>query len=417
MSDAAKGLPAVLLSHPTGNQNVRNAAKSFAEHDMLAEFWTTIAWDTGSLWNGLLPEKLKSQLARRSFAEVPRKNLRSSPWRELVRLASRPTPLHKLLASEEKPFSVIGVYRAFDRAVAEQLKRVRPDVVYAYEGGALQTFREAKRLGIKTIFEQPSSYWYWNQQLVVDEAARNPEFASLLGSFRDSEAHLKWKDEEIALADFVFVPSEHVKRTLVGAVPESKIQVINYGAPDVCNRNHASANPGQSLKVLYVGGLQQRKGIGYLLEAIEGLDTPIELTMIGRRISAHPRVDEACKRWRWFESLPHDKVLELMENADVLVHPSLSEGCALVVLEALASGLPVIVTPHSGSLEFVRDGQEGFVVPTCDSGAIADKLRVLMNDRGLLARMSQCAQATARAKSWEAYRSTLADTVRSIACR
>ena len=356
-------------------------------------------------------------MARRSFAEIPRCNLRSSPWRELVRLASRPTPLNKLLASEEKAFSVIGVYRAFDRTVASQLKRVRPDVVYAYEGGALQTFREAKRLGIKTIYEQPSSYWYWNQKLVNDEAARNPEFSSLLGSSRDSEAHLKWKDEEIALADYVFVPSEHVKSSLAGVVPESKIQVINYGAPDIGDRKHAPNNPDLPLKILYVGALQQRKGIGYLLEAIEKLNAPIELIMVGRRISAHPRVDEACKRWRWFESLPHAEVLELMESADVLVHPSLSEGCALVVLEALASGLPVIVTPHSGSLEFVRDGQEGFVVPTCDSGAIADKLRVLMNDRGLLARMSQCAQATARAKSWEAYRSTLADTVRSIACR
>ena len=63
---------------------------------------------------------------------------------------------------------------------------------------------------------------------------------------------------------------------------------------------------------------------------------------------ANPRVDEACNHWRWFDSLPHSEVLGLMQEADVLVLPSLAEGCALVVLEARACGLPVIVTPNTG---------------------------------------------------------------------
>jgi starch synthase len=171
------------------------------------------------------------------------------------------------------------------------------------------------------------------------------------------------------------------------------------------------------LKVLFVGALIQRKGIGYLLDAIHQLGSEVELTLVGRRFSANSRVDAACEHYRWFETLSHSAVLNLMQDSDVLVLPSLTEGCALVVLEALACGLPVIVTPNTGSLEFVRDGREGFVVPICDADAIADRLKTLNRDRELMAEMSRNAQATAAAKSWESYRADWAQAVRTASCR
>jgi starch synthase len=174
---------------------------------------------------------------------------------------------------------------------------------------------------------------------------------------------------------------------------------------------HDSNRP---LRVLFVGALIQRKGISYLLDAIEKLGSQVELTLIGRRFRPNRRVDEACSRWRWFESLPHEEVLELMQEAEVLVLPSLTEGCALVVLEALACGLPVIVTPNTGSLEFVRDGREGFVVPICSSDAIAERLHTLNVNRELLAEMSRNAHAAAAEKSWESYRARWADAVRAV---
>ena len=384
---------------------------------MLAEFWTTVAWNRQSPWKRILPSRLTAHLERRSFVNVPAQKIQSRPWRELVRLVAKPAGLSQLLCSGERPFSVIGVYRAFDAAVARRLSKLKVDAVYAYEGGALETFRAAKKLGIRTIYELPSSYWYWNLKLLNEEAKRSPDYANLLKTLRDSEGHLKWKDEELELADHVIVPSAHVKRTLTGVVSDERITVINYGAPPVHERTTGFSAPGQPLRVIFVGALHQRKGIGYLIDAIESLDFPVDVTLVGMRDAANVRVDEACKRWHWYESLPHAKVLELMANADVLVHPSLSEGCALVVLEALAAGLPVIVTPNSGSLEFVKDGQQGFVIPVCDAPALAERLRTLDRDRSQLASMSAEAQQTARGKSWEQYRTELAAAVRAITCR
>lgn len=410
--------PRVLISHPTGNQNVRNALASLAEQGMLEEFWTTIAWDAQSGWNRLLPRGMRTQLERRTYAGIPRERIKCIPSREMVRLGARPRFLNGLLTSGERPFSIIGVYRHLDGKVARRVRSLHPDAVYAYEGGARETFREAKRLGIKTIYELPSSHWYWEHRLLSEEAERNPAFAGLLPKLQDSPSHMLWKDEELSLADFVFVASRHVRDTLSGVVPDEKIRTVSYGAPPILSRKPTPRQANQPLKVLFVGALIQRKGISYLLDAVNRLGAEVELTIVGRRFQPNQQVDEALNRVRWFETMPHGQVLDLMMESDVLVLPSLCEAFGLVVTEAMACGLPVILTPNVGAADLVSDGREGFVVPICSSEAIAERLHTLHRDRELLAAMSRNAQATAAVRSWESYRSNFAETVGTvIACQ
>ncbi len=408
---------AVLMSHPTGNQNVRNALLALAEQNMLAEFWTAIAWDPESAWNRWLPSGLRRQLARRAFAEAPADRLKSVPWREMVRLGIRSTPLEGLLCSEERPFSVIGVYRDFDARVASRLRETRVDTVYAYEGGALQTFREAKRRGIATIYDLASGHWYWERELLREEVERNPNLASVIPKLTDSERHMREKDEELALADFVIVASQHVRRTLAGVVPDESIKVVPYGAPPVRIRPDRPREPRRPLQVLFAGALHQRKGISYLLEAVSMLGPDVELTLIGQRISANATVDSACSRARWFQTIPHTQVLDVMLHSDVLVLPSLSEGFGLVVTEALACGLPVIITPNVGASDLVCDGREGFVVPIRSSESIAGRLDTLNRNPDLLAQMSRNAQKTAAEHTWKTYREALAETVKAASWR
>jgi glycosyltransferase involved in cell wall biosynthesis len=407
--------PRVLISHPTGNQNVRNALASLVERGMLAEFWTTIAWDTQSRWNRLLPSGLRTLLGRRTYAEAPRELIKCVLAREMVRLGAKPALLNGLLTSGELPFSIIGVYRHFDGKVARRVRSLRPDVVYAYEGGARETFREAKRLGIPALYELPSSYWYWEHRFLSEEAERNPAFAGLLPKLQDSPGHMQWKDEELRLADFVFVASQHVRHTLYGVVPDEKIRVVSYGAPPIRPRAPMARDAHRPLRVLFVGALIQRKGISYLLDAVDRLGAEVELTVAGKRFRPNSRVDEALGRVRWFETLSHGQVLDLMMEMDVLVLPSLCEAFGLVVTEAMACGLPVIVTPNVGAADLVSEGREGFVVPICSSEAIAERLHALGRNHELLAAMSRNAQATAAEASWECYRSNFRETVEAIA--
>lgn len=147
------------------------------------------------------------------------------------------------------------------------------------------------------------------------------------------------------------------------------------------------------------------------------LGSQVELTLVGSRSCANVRVDAACRRWRWFASMPHAQVMDLMQASDVLLLPSLSDPFGLVVTEAMACGLPVIVTPNTGASEIVHDGREGYVVPIRRADVIASRLETLHRDRELLAEMSRQAQATAAEHSWECYRVHWASMVRSLAWR
>jgi glycosyltransferase involved in cell wall biosynthesis len=89
----------------------------------------------------------------------------------------------------------------------------------------------------------------------------------------------------------------------------------------------------------------------------------------------------------------------------------------MVVTEALACGLPVIVTPNVGASDLIHDGQDGYVVPICSSDAITYRLLTLHRDRELFATMSRHAQATAAEYSWASYRANFANTLEAvIAC-
>jgi glycosyltransferase involved in cell wall biosynthesis len=94
-----------------------------------------------------------------------------------------------------------------------------------------------------------------------------------------------------------------------------------------------------------------------------------------------------------------------------MVFPSLFEGLGLVLLEALSQGVPVITTKHSGAPDFLSEGEDGFLVPIRDAGAIAEKLELLADDRDRLEVMSHAAIRKAAQRSWKRYRERLAGIV------
>src|SRR5690606_29766449 len=101
--------------------------------------------------------------------------------------------------------------------------------------------------------------------------------------------------------------------------------------------------------------------------------------------------------------VPQSSLPEIYRGADVFVFPSLLEGMGLVVLEAMACGLPIITTPN-GPSDIVRDGIDGFVVPVRDPDAIAERLEYLYKHPDQRQEMGHNAQIRAREFTWKAYR-------------
>jgi starch synthase len=352
-----------------------------------------------------LPATLAVQLSRRSFNEVPLSLQHSHPWRELIRLAAGDHHLRRWRRHETGPLSVDAVYRSFDRHVASCLPSIRGlRVVYAYEDAALLTFQAAKALDVLRIYDLPIGYWRVAQQMFEAERDFQPEWACTLTGLGDSADKLARKDQELELADAVVVPSQFVRSTLLHQnATRAQIHVVPFGSPPARPRL-AQPEAAGPLRVLYVGSLGQRKGLSYALAAVEALGDEARLTLIGRPTSAECRpLNAALERHRWIPSLPHPQILEQMRQHDVLLLPSLFEGFALVISEALSQGLPVIATPNSGATECVRDGMEGFLVPIRDSQAIAARLQQLAADRELLAAMKLACLWRAEELSWARY--------------
>jgi alpha-maltose-1-phosphate synthase len=226
---------------------------------------------------------------------------------------------------------------------------------------------------------------------------------------------LSRKDEELALAHHILVPSEFVRKTLSAAASISApISVVPYGAPAILPRREPRSTPAGKLKVIFVGALTQRKGLSYLLKAVERCQRSVTLTLIGRKVGESRALNQALRLHRWIPSLPHAEVLEEIRRHDVMVFPSLFEGFGLVLLEAMSQGVPVIATTHSAAPDFLSDGDNGFLVPIRNAEAIGEKLELLLSDRSQLAAISEAALRTAGLHSWRRYREELVAAVRPI---
>jgi alpha-maltose-1-phosphate synthase len=429
----------VFIIHPTGNANARNAALAFTEAGLLEEFWTAIAPNASRIGSFLKRLPGGGELMRRDVPELVIPFTRQRPSLEILRLISNRLGATQLIRHETGLASVDAVYRDLDAHVSRRLQTVRPSAVYAYEDGALESFRNARGRDIRTIYDLPIGYWRTARKIAQEEADRLPDWAGTLPGLRDSPEKLQRKDEELRLADAIIVASQFTAATLSDApFPLPKPLIIPYGCGEgeerlegakveryegvageqlgrvKVERDSTGRRQSNPLRVLFVGSLSQRKGIYELFRSLESLGNRVSLTLVGRKAGESEARDQHLQRHRWIPTLAHDQVLALMREHDVLVFPSLFEGFGLVITEALSQGIPVITTPHTAGPDVLTHGQEGFIVPIRDWEAIAAHLEKLDQDRDLLASMKIAALATARANPWSKYRQRLVEAVRGV---
>jgi len=399
----------VLISHPTGNSFFRAAAEGLADADMLGGFATTVATFPNNTFDKLSKIGPFAEFKRRQYSPVLQPFAKTWPLRELGRMAALKTGFKKLIRHETGVFSVDGVYKNLDKHIAASLKN-KPqqglDTVYAYEDGALLSFREAKGLGIRCIYDLPIGYWRSARKLLELELNRWPDWAATLTNFKDSEAKLANKDEELRLADAIFVASSFTASTLNDFPGNlAPIEVIPYGFPSVgAERIYTEFSGDTQLKLLFVGGLSQRKGIADLFAAVEAIGDRVTLTVVGHKASDNcPALDAALAKHRWIPSLPHAEVLKLMREHDVLVFPSLFEGFGLVITEAMSQGTPVITTDRTAGPDLIKDGENGWLIEAGSTKALQIAIEKLLEHPEKIAEVGKAAMDTARSRPWKVY--------------
>lgn len=407
----------VLFSHPAVNAYTRNVALALAEQGLLDEFCTTLGWGDGGSAMRHLPQAIQKEWSRRQVDPLVAAKVHRHGILETGRLLAPRVGLGDLSKHESGPFSLDAVYRNLDRYVAKRLESKKNlTAVYCGEDGALETFRAARERGLKCVYDLPIGYWAAARRLFDEEKELMPEFVPTLQGREESPEKLDRKQEEAELADRIVVCSPFVASTLKDSgFADSRISVVPYGGPAPIARlplpceQDASKRP---LRLLFAGSIGQRKGIGYLLRAMQTLKgQSVELTLMGGFVG-DPSVFRPYEHlFRHEPPRAHSAVLELMQQHDVLVLPSLFEGFALVILEAMSCGLAVIVTPNTGAAEIVCDGIEGFMVPIRSSDAIAEKIDWMLHHRQETAQMGALAAQRAGEFSWERFRTGIQQAV------
>jgi glycosyltransferase involved in cell wall biosynthesis len=210
---------------------------------------------------------------------------------------------------------------------------------------------------------------------------------------------------ELELADLVLVPSRAIARQLLDVgVPGERIVLEPYGvdAADFHPGPDRGIREGAAL-VLFVGNVCHGKGIRFLIEAARQLRSwPVRFLLIGP-LRAPELLAGAPDNVEWMGGVVHDQVAEAMRRADLFVVPSIEDAYPLVTLEAMASGLPVIVSDHAGTSELVTPGVDGLIVKAGETPPLVAAIERLIEDDELRRRIGQAGRQKVVGHTWGAY--------------
>jgi glycosyltransferase involved in cell wall biosynthesis len=301
----------------------------------------------------------------------------------------------------------------FDDHVASKLEHA--DVFQGSVGQAAISLRRARQLGMATVLDVVNTH--------VDDFATNVKReCRKFGVTPFIHPAMQWRiRREYERADLIRVMSEVARRTFLerGFAPQ---RVFVATPPCDLASSPIAKHDEETFRVGFVGLVAPWKGFHYLVEAFDQVNLPrSELVLWGgtgsRGVSQWLRRKIARNKSIVCRPAEVRSVgfADVYGRMSVLVHPSLSDGFAYVVAEAMACGVPVIVTSKTGASDLVVDGKNGFVVPPGDAGAIAERLRFMAEDRERVRRMGMAARDAVAGLTLERFRAQLLEPVLSLA--
>lgn len=408
----------IIVSHPTGNANVRAALSGFLHAHLLLKFYTCIACKTNSVFDLVSGLPGFGEINRRRFDKELDSFIETSPFKEMMRLLAIKTGMDSLILHEKGIFSVDNVYRSLDKFVARKLKGNVSDLisaVYAYEDGAKNTFEIAKNKNIRCFYDLPIGYWKSARILMQNEIEKRPDWSETMMGFNDSAYKTGLKDQELEMADRIFVASSFTAETLKEFKGNlNPVSIIPYGFPAVANPKKYDDLKERPLKLLFVGGLSQRKGLADIFDSVSEFGTRVELTIIGRPPGNEVKaLKNGLDKHKWIPSLPHSEILKYMYDSDVLLFPSLFEGFGLVITESMSQGTPVITTNRTAGPDFITHNENGWIIDAGNPHSISAMLQEIIENPELVEKNGTQARMKAMDRPWVKYGQELANEVLS----
>jgi glycosyltransferase involved in cell wall biosynthesis len=303
---------------------------------------------------------------------------------------------------------------AKDRALGQACGRLATErrlPVLAYSYYASYAFAEMPA-DLRRIIFQVHPHPATVRRILSDELVKFPGAGASLRKEHElnfAPADFERLAGEALAAHFAITPSKFARQSLIEAgMAGDNIAVVPYGidTEEFKPKRFSGENRSHRLRLIFVGSMIQRKGLGYLLEAMRRLQgEPVELVLVGRgardaALLKHYR--DVPFRVVW--NVSRRELVREMQAADVFVFPSLVESFAHVILEAMAVGLPVITTTNTAGPDLLEEGSTGFVGGIRDVDFLVEKIRWFLEHREAVERMGIACQREAGLRTWPRFR-------------
>lgn len=392
--------PRIVLS--AGNiAHYHHAALALQQANLLYQYFCTfLGLDGQEKWSQLLPQSWRKRLQSKHVEGLDRQRVSQLPLPYLTTQVLR----YSGVLSEDKTNLHFGI--AYDREVKQLLGEFQ--VFHWVQALGMESAKKAKKNRTLCVCDVRAEH------IDSQEETLREEYDLLSLPYISSRVSLRERLlMEIELADYIIIGSDYAAQTFVTrGYPFERVFILPYGVnlnqfrTQSNIRINANDNLNHPFRILFAGQVIPRKGVHYLIQAFEDIKLPCsELILIG---SVEPNYGTyitknflAKKNIKFMGPLPQGELFRYYQNCDVFVMPTLSEGSAVVIYEAMAAGLPIITTPNAGAV--VRNGKEGYIVPIRDIDALKEKLVYLYEHPVERQVMGKDAKERVKEFTWERY--------------
>jgi len=298
----------------------------------------------------------------------------------------------------------------FDLWVSGLLPSDAP-IVHSLSGCATRAVQLAHRRGAKIICDR-GSWHIMAQKRVLSVESERWGFP-----LRMDPWSMERELQDYETADAIVVPSTRARESFIEeGFPGKQVHVLPYGVDlstfrPLPNRTHSPP------RIVCVGAVSLRKGHHYLLKAFRDLHRPEAELVFAGPVDAdfERRFSRLLESATVLGPLPRASVADLLRGGGIFALASVEEGLSLALLQAMASGLPIVATSATGASDIVEHGRSGLLVEAGDADALARSLDLLLSDEELRLRMGRCAvQAAQHRATWSRYGDSVETLYRTI---
>lgn len=412
----------IIVAHE-GKQHSFKTAEALLKANMLEKYITTV-YDRPYSYTRILKIFLRGK-ARQKCASRKNNNIPNSKIKQYCELSGL---LLLFLQKIPKLFKLFPKYYDnlhddFGIKVAKYAIKHKVDAVIMYDTNANSCFRYLKQNApyIKRILDVTIGNRIYLQSVYQYDSQLYPEIGDELIQEQQNNIapqYLKRLKEELELSEYFLAGSTFVKKSLIFSdVPEKNIFVLNYGVDLAKFKIKPFQQRKKPLRLLFVGNCSYRKGIHHLLKVVSMYNSnDIELNIAGgyNSKSYFYQKYHNYSNIKFLGFITRDKLASIYQQSDIFVLPSLAEGFALVSLEALSIGLPLLCTTNSGCNDIIIDGENGFVIPPSNESLLKEKIDWFLSNLDKLPIMGLKAHKSVEHHSWDDYNSNLVKIIKKI---